>query len=87
MDPSWREGNDSNWRQTQLAVVQGLVLSVQEGLQALLQHLIGYSSTRGVDELWIQVEGSRGGPAGQLSATTSLEASLQGPAQLWRRVL
>lgn len=80
MDRSRREGHDSDGRQTQLALA--LVLPLQEGLQVLLQHGMGQGSTGGVDELRIQVEGAGGGSAGQLSATTRLEASLKDPAQL-----
>lgn len=87
MEPPWCQGYDSDWRRHQLAVIGSLVLSSQDVLQALLQHRTGSSSTRGVDELWIQVEGTGRGSAGQLSATTRLQASLQDPPQLWRSVL
>lgn len=87
VDASWCQGYDSDWRWHQLAVIGSLVFSFQDVLQALLQHLTGYSSTRGVDEFWIQVEGTGRGSAGQLSAATRLQASLQDPTQLWRSVL
>lgn len=83
LDPCWREGNHPDGRQTQLAVAPALVLPLQEALQALLQHLIGSGSTGGVDELWVQVEGS----AGQLSTATGPEAGLEDRAQPRRRVL
>lgn len=89
LDPRWCEGNHPDGRQTQLAVVTPPALPLQEGLQALLQHLVGPSSTStgGVDELRVQVEDSGGGSAGGLSTTCGPGASLEDPAQPGRRVL
>lgn len=87
VDPSWGQGYDPDRRRHQLAVTGSPVLPSQDVLQALLQHLTGSGSTRGVDEFRIQVEGTGRGSAGQLGAATRLQASLQDPTQLRRSVL
>lgn len=60
---------------------------VQDSLQVLLEHVVSYSATRGVDELRVQVEGAWRGSARELGAAASLETSLEDLTQLWRSVL
>lgn len=71
-------------RERQSGLVVRLVLSVQEVLQALLQRLIGHAAAGRVDELRVQVEGSRRGAAGGLAAAMSLQAGLEDVTQFWR---
>lgn len=49
--------------------------------------MVSCGATRGVDELWVQVEGARRGSASELGPAASLEASLEDLTQLWRSVL
>ena len=85
---SGREGHGSDRRQPRLAVGGNhLVLSVQESRQALLQHLIGYGATGGVDKLRVEVEGAGRGPTGELVAPTGLQTGLQDLKQLGRGIL
>lgn len=86
MDLSGCERNRPDRRETRLQVRgHRPVVSVQEVLQAVLQRWAGGAG--GVDELRVQVERPRRGPADEVSAAARLQAGLQDLAELRRAVL